>query len=356
MSKTTTTILVLAAIVVLAGVCGFAVMNDQSSDEPDAPVDPGTPDVPDNPDTPDVPDNPDVPDKTGTTAKVWFDDGVNDPVMNEATAGDIRGLLDKGIPGHSIEYKSNGMIKSVDGRENDSGHAWVVFRWASPAGWDVFDEKKTEFVDGMNVALRYAEKTAAGSTVTYSAPDIDVEYEVYFFLQFREQLNATEWMAGLPLSDEEKQEGVWISGTGSTNNEALADAVLKTFFPGSEYKVIEGQEGGKGKIEYIVDGKTGMFTYGTSLDMYGWFVSFLGWSDKKVGEGGDYGAWTFWTQFNYSPDAKTLDDSLYWEFDQLSFGLYDITKYRYFGLVLKTSTMEDSSIDLSTPSEIPAGL
>ena len=82
----------------------------------------------------------------------------------------------------------------------------------------------------------------------------------------------------------------------------------------------------------------------------------MGWSDTKKSSGGEYGVWTFWNQYSYNPAAKTDDNTDYWDFNQWSFGMYDISKYRYFGLVLKTSEMEDSYIDLSTPSEIPSGL
>ena len=82
----------------------------------------------------------------------------------------------------------------------------------------------------------------------------------------------------------------------------------------------------------------------------------MGWSDTKKSSGGEYGVWTFWNQYSYNPAAKTDADTAYWDFNQWSFGMYDISKYRYFGLVLKTSEMEDSYIDLSTPSEIPSGL
>ena len=289
-----------------------------------------------------------------TDAVVWLDrnDG-SEPVSFEGSGGDIRGIVESALSGYDVVFRANGNISSVDGVGNDDSRTWIIYRWASPGGWAVFSDTESSYVDGMNIAVRYSDRTVGDKgDVSYSAPDIEVDYEVFFFIQIREEASSTVWLRNLPLSDSDKKKGVWISGRGSTSSEALADAVLTNFFPRSSHEVVTSDDGGQGSVKYVVDGKEGMFTYGMTPSMYGWFVSFLGWSDTKVGSEGDYGTWTFWNQYTYSPDADSLSDTDYWGFNQFSFGMYDISEYRYFALVLKTSSMEDSFIDLSTPSEI----
>lgn len=288
---------------------------------------------------------------------VWFDDGLGNTVKYTGSGTTIRTAVLGSIGDHDILFAANGNVSSVDGKERSSEGRWVVFRWASPGGWSTVSKTDAECHEGMTLALRYSKivRDDAGNT-TYEAPDIDVKYKVYYFVQIREELNSTDWLRGIGISDDMKKEGFWISGEGSTNNEALADAMIKAFYPHSEVEIRNGANDEGNFIEYVIDGKEGFFKYGTKADMYGWFLSFMGWSDKKVGSGGEYGTWTYWNQYSYNPDAKTDDDPVFWDFNQWSFGLYDISEYRYFGLVLKTSQVEDTFIDIPTPSDIPAGL
>ena len=289
-------------------------------------------------------------------AAVWLDDGTKE--TEYSGAGDtFREIIEDALSGHDVVFNSNGNINSVDGVGNTSERSWVVFKWASPNGWGAISSLSGSVgcIDGMTLAVRYADRVAddKGNT-SYSAPDIEVEYKAYFFIQFKEQYNSTKWMQRLNLDERQRQEGVWIEGTGSTVNEALADAVLTYLFPDSQYSFKDGGE----QRTYTVDGEEGLFSYGLRPAMYGWFLSFFGWSDtKQSSEGGEYGTWTYWSQYSYHPDAKSLDDPSYWGYNQFSFGMYDVTKYRYFGLVLQTTAAEDDvDADLPAPSGIPKGL
>jgi len=93
-----------------------------------------------------------------------------------------------------------------------------------------------------------------------------------------------------------------------------------------------------------------------SKDMFGWFTDFLGWADTQLNNGD----WTYWSQYTYNPNAKTLDDTKQWTYNNLTHGKYDLGKYRYFGLVLQTTTEKQTGdgaeIVMQTPSEIPEGL
>lgn len=255
---------------------------------------------------------------------------------------------------HELTFLSSGVLASVDGQSSVDDRYWTVFRWSSPTGWSEFSYSNPSYVDGMSLAVSLAERvTDSGGYVSYTAPDIEVEYTVYYFLQVREGIT-TDWIDALGQSRAALEEGFWISGTGSNNNEALADAVISTFFSNSEVEVVMADN----QIKYLVDGEEGVFSYGVRTDMYGWFLEFLGYSDTQQSEGGEggYGTWTYWTQFSYNPSAETLDNVDQWNYNNLAFGMYDITEYRYFGLVLKTSEAEDQFIDIQTPSEIPPGL
>ncbi len=324
----------LVAVVVVALAAVLLVQGDDDGDEKDA-----------------------VGPQPGSTfgAQVWMDpnDG-SEPVSSEGTGTTVRELLESAFPDSGIKYRANGNIASVNGVQNTDTHVWTVFRWASPGGWVVMNDASSAYTDGMNIALRYAEKEIGDrGEVIYTEPEVEVEYRVWFFIQMLEEINSTEWLRAIPLSDVEKKHGVWISGVGETANEALADAILTYFFPDSEYEVVVSDEGGAGSISYEIDGES-FFTYGTNPTLYGWFVTFLGREDLKVGSGGEYGSWLYWNQYSYSPEADAMDNPDYWEYNDFAFGMHDITKYRYFGLILKTSVAEDTqnTVDLPTPSEI----
>ncbi len=294
-------------------------------------------------------------------ARVYLDDGTSYTEYS-GTGTSMKGVIRNALSGHDVVFASNGNITSVDGVANSGDSRWVVFKWASPGGWSAVTDISKGTHDGAELAVRYSERAKDDQgNVSYSTPDIQVKCKVYFFVKIQEQWDATSWLRDLPLTEAQKKEGFWISGEGSTANEALADAMLRTFYSDCTYTVDKGSNDEGNYIEYIIDGKgeegeLPFFRYGTKTDMYGWFLSFMGWSDTKVSSKGEYGTWTFWTQYSYNPDAETDDDTAYWDFNQWSFGMYDISEYHYFALVLKTSEMEDKSIDLPTPSEIPEGL
>ena len=291
------------------------------------------------------------------TVTVWFVDANENQESAEGTGDTLAELLESAASalGLVLAFDDDGEVRSVDGEAADDGYAWTIQKWASPTGWAVISPTISSLWDGMTLAVCYSEEGVDDSgDTTYSTPDIEVEYKVYFYFMILEEQNSTDWLADLPLTDDEKTEGLWLAGTGSTNNEALADAVISAFYPDSEVEVISGDTGTGTRstyIEYIVDGET-FFQYGTSSDMYGWFLEFLGWSDTER----DGGAWTYWVQYSYNPDASTLDDAANWDYNSWSWGLYDISLYHYMSVVLRTTLVEDTYTEIPTPSTIPAGL
>ena len=285
------------------------------------------------------------------SATVWFEDASGNQLCSEGSGDTVTEIVESAMSAVdvTVEFSNNGNVRSVDGETAEDGYAWTIQRWSSPTGWAAISSTTSSLWDGMTLALYYSEKgTGSNSEVTYSSPDIEVEYKVYFYVMILEELDSTEWLEELPLTEEEKMEGFWAAGTGSTANEALADAILSLFYPDSEVEVTAGSN----YIEYTVDGRSGFYKYGTTSDMYGWFLEFLGWSDTE----GEDGEWTYWVQYTYNPDASTLDDSANWDYNSWSWGLYDISLYHYMSVVLRTTLVEDTYTEIPTPSTIPEGL
>ncbi|WP_400204405.1 hypothetical protein [Candidatus Methanomassiliicoccus intestinalis] len=257
----------------------------------------------------------------------------------------IASLLASAFPNRDIKYSSNGSIASVDGVANTDKNTWAIFKWASPDGWEVLSSSansKIKLPDGVSLALHYAEKTKNDQgKIVYTAPDIDVEYKVYFFLQFKEGYDANDIILNI-LTEQERKDGFWIEGTGEDVIECLSDAVYTYLLHG----------------DYTDEEKKEILSYDERRESYGWLNKFLGWEDKRIStSGGEFGTWTYWSQYTYDHDAKTLDDASEWNYNQLSIGQYDITEDHYFALILQTTTVETVNIPIpTTPADIPAGL
>ncbi len=272
--------------------------------------------------------------------------GFSDAEVSSTGFGNtIAAILASAFPDCDIQYSSNGSIASVDGVDNTNKNTWVVFKWASPDGWDVLSvsaNSKIELPEGVTLALHYAEKTKDDQgKISYSAPDIDVEYKVYFFLQFKEGYDHNDIIRSI-LTEQERKDGFWIEGTGENVIECLQDAVYTYLLHDT----------------YTDEDKKEILSYDERRESYGWLNKFLGWEDTRVStSGGDYGTWTYWSQYTYEPDAEILNDASEWSYNQLSLGQYDITECHYFALILQTTTVETVNIPIATtPAEIPAGL
>lgn len=295
-------------------------------------------------------------------ARVYLDNGMDLYTEYSGTGASMRDAVHDALSNHDVVFASNGNITSIDGVKNDESHRWVVFKWASPEGWSPVTDVSKGTHDGSNLAVRFSERVKdEQGNISYSTPDIQIKCKVYFFVKIQEHWDATSWLRNLPLTESQKREGFWISGWGSTTNEALADAMLNAFYSDCEYSISSGKNNEGNYIEYSIEGKgeegeLPFFKYGTKVDSYGWFLSFMGWTDTLVNSKGEYGTWTFWHQYTYDPSAETDDDTAYWDFNKWSFGMYDISKYHYFAVVLKTSEKEDTYVVLPTPSDIPEGL
>ena len=268
--------------------------------------------------------------------------------------------------GDDVVISNNGNVHSYKGKTNQGDKSWVVFRWKAPETWQNISNK--DLCDGMTLALEYSTKeTSSTGAVTYSKPDLKIEYEAYFFIQIpsldeirSSMLKAVQenvvkldsWLEKSGVDDLTMKQGFWIKGKGANACEALANAVHDYMFPSSELELVT--DPSWDYRVYKLDGQEGYYQYGIRTGSFGWFNVFLGWDDTDVGGQ----RWTYWSQYTYNPNAKTLDDTRQWNYNQNTFGNYDMDKYPYYAVILQTTTdsEEGVAVNIPTPSDIPASL
>lgn len=309
------------------------------------------------------------------TLQVARDDGSYDKYS--VVGSNVKEILTNTL-GDSIVLKSNGNVQSYNGKENTDKESWIVFRWQSLDGW--VPVKDADLRDGTTLVLEYAEKTLKDNKIEYVQPKFSISNDAFFFIQIPNmseiekiaknpgskpddksegtKLTTSQrfdiligWLEKSSLTMSDMEKGIWIKGSGTNANEALVNALRNTLFPTSEVEVTEEN----GVLTYKLDGKT-IHGHLMSKDMFGWFTELFGWTDTQL-KNGD---WTYWSQYSYNPDAKTLDDTKQWTYNSLTLGKYDLGKYRYFALVLQTTTENQTDggaeIVMPTPSEIPGNL
>ena len=271
----------------------------------------------------------------------------------------VREILEDAL-GEDLEMSEDGDVLSYKGKPGTGDRRWTVYRWKSPEGW--VDAGSAGVVDGMTLALDYSEATQAGGDTTYSVPEHEVLREAFFFVQIpsMDELSSSrvpevlsnyealsEWLETAGVTEEDAEAGFWIKGEGRCVNEALADAVHDFMFPTMELERMQDSD----LVDYALDGLV-FHSHGIREDMYGWFLEFLGWTDVDL-HNGDY---TYWSQYSYDPNAPGLDDARQWTFDDWALGMYDMDRYRYFGLVLQTTQKDGAYLVLPTPASIPGGM
>lgn len=291
-----------------------------------------------------------------------------------AEGSNLRQVLEDAL-GEDVVVLGNGNVSSYKGVGNTQDASWVVFRWNGMGGWSAYAGERLH--NGMELVLQLSTRTVSDGGTAYDPPTLEIVKDAYFYIQIPSLeeiesvassgarpdansggLTAMErfglllgWLERAGLDADSVEGGFWIKGTGSTANEALADAVQSCMYPGSTISKAED----RGVIEYYLDGEL-VHSHLVKERMYGWFVTFLGWTDTSLANGD----WTYWSQFSYNPNAGALDDARQWTYNTLSLGLHDLSRYSYFALVLQTTSEMDADQGLWTripvPSEIPEAL
>lgn len=320
----------------------------------------------------------------GSAERPTYNADVNVKIGDEyksfsGTGKTVKEILESAL-GDDVKVGANGNVSSYKEQKNDSDHSWVVFRYQTPKGW--VNATDDNLAEGATLALEFSEKVVEGGKTTYKVPTLEVKKTVWFFIQIpalddikecvesgsfkvREDSNGNPlksvedcynelkgWTVNAGLNNNDLKNGFWIKGTGSYMNEALANGLHDTFFSGETMTV----EDDGVTIDYCINGDV-MHSSLKKSDLYGWFVDFLGWGDTQLNNGD----WTYWSQYTYNPNAKTLDDARQWEYDQWALGFYDMDLYKYVALVLQTTPQKDGGdfdvdVPIPTPSAIPEEL
>lgn len=245
------------------------------------------------------------------------------------TGNDLPSAIEDAVDGAGYEVNLGpANIISFNGQDAPSGKYWTVQQWLPPRGWQVvtFKDASANFVDGTSYYLFLAECTTVDGYSTYTSPDYEPEAKAYFYIQFKDDVNANSYVTSV-LTEEQRSEGFWISGTGSNAAWAFKDACEKLGF---ELNMSDGVKGG------IVD-----------YDYIGWLNSFLGLEDELLSGSTMDGSWKYWSQFYWDDSTGS------WVYGE-TLGHYDPAVTQYFALIRQVTTKENVPTNLDQdPSDAP---
>lgn len=245
------------------------------------------------------------------------------------TGNDLSSAIEDAVSrsGYEVNLGPANII-SFNGQDAPSGKYWTIQQWQPPRGWEVvtFNDAAANFVDGTSYFLYLAERSTTDGYSSYTAPDYEPEATAYFFIQFKEDVNRNSYVTSV-LTEEQRSEGFWISGTGSNAAWAFKDACEKLGF---ELNMSDGIKGG------IVD-----------YDYIGWLNSFLGLEDELLSGSTMDGSWKYWSQFYWDDSTGS------WVYGE-TMGHYDPAVTQYFALIRQVTTKENVPTNLDQdPSDAP---
>lgn len=245
------------------------------------------------------------------------------------TGNDLPSAIEDAVDGAGYEVDLGpANIISFNGQDAPSGKYWTVQQWLPPRGWQVvtFNDASANFVDGTSYFLFLAERTTVDGYSTYTSPDYEPEAKAYFYIQFKDDVNANSYVTSV-LTEEQRSEGFWISGTGSNAAWAFKDACERLGF---ELNMSDGVKGG------IVD-----------YDYIGWLNSFLGLEDELLSGSTMDGSWKYWSQFYWDDSTGS------WVYGE-TLGHYDPGVTQYYALIRQITTKENVPTNLDQdPSDAP---
>ena len=265
---------------------------------------------------------------SGKTVSVYAE--VNGRVVEmTGTGNDLSSAIEDAVSRSGYEVNLGPVnIISFNGQDAPRGKYWTIQQWQPPRGWEVvtFNDASANFVDGTSYYLYLAETKTTDGYTTYTSPDYEPEAITYFFIQFKEDVNRNSYVTSV-LTEEQRSEGFWISGTGSNAAWAFKDACEKLGF---ELNMSDGIKGG------IVD-----------YDYIGWLNSFLGLEDELLSGSTMDGSWKYWSQFYWDDSTGS------WVYGE-TLGHYDPAVTQYFALIRQVTTKENVPTNLDQdPSDAP---
>lgn len=249
-----------------------------------------------------------------------FTDVSGTTVEYAGTGSTVKDVVVSGMSTeHQIEIYANGSVKSVDGVEATSGHAWVVFQWVPLKGWTIVmlnSSADSDLDSGTSYYVTLSTVTAVGNKTMYSAPSYEPTSKAYFYIKMIDDSNSSSVIS--ILTEDERKAGFWISGTGSDAAEAFHNACA-TYGLELNMNLTEGNE------------------------MKGWLGSFMGLEDVQISSS----EWKYWSQFHWDGNSWVFSECL---------GHYDPGVVKYYGFVRQITVQDNPSsrIDI-TPGSIPTG-
>ena len=246
-----------------------------------------------------------------------------DGVKHTGTGSNLESVI-LSVTGSDLVINAAGRIDSYKGQSAPDGKAWMLFNW-KPAGGSSSNWAPITFnnignstlVNGTTYVINLSDATKVGTTTTYSEPSSNLKpiSTAYFFIKFAEEYNIS-YVLNL-LTEQQRKDGFWISGTGSTVAEAFANAC-------AAYKFEIIMDMGDGTAS---DGSTGW-----PVGDGGWIGSFMTLTDDDLLSDGT--SWLYWAQFQWTGSE--------WHYDDATLGYYDPGVYHYFTILRHTGYMGDS--------------
>lgn len=265
---------------------------------------------------------------SGKTVSVYAD--VDGRVVEMTGAGsDLPSAIENAVgkAGYEVNLGPANIV-SFNGQDAPSGKYWTVQQWLPPEGWKVvtFNSTPANFVEGTSYYLYLAERATVDGYSTYTSPEYEPEAKAYFFIQFKEDINANSYVTSV-LTEDQRAEGFWVSGTGSNAAWAFKDACERLGFE------LDMSDGVKGDV--------------VDYNFIGWLNSFLGLEDELLSGSTMDGSWKYWSQFYWDEGTGS------WVYGE-TMGHYDPSVTKYFALIRQITTKDNVLTNLDQdPSDAP---
>lgn len=266
------------------------------------------------------------------TARVFVGDGTESGTTEYTGTGtDVEEILESALSSFGLEINPSGTVRSMNGQDNTDSNSWNIYQWRPPTGWvsllaNVTGDAYLE--NGTSYYVYYSDVSTSDGSTTYSKPSsFEPTSTAYFYIKFVSDSNANSYVTSV-LTEEERLEGFWISGTGSDVAMAFINAV--------DTLVARGNTG----FELVInDDRTD--------ELYGWLGSFMGLEDEQISSE----IWNYWSQFSWDSDTGS------WEFNNYCLGYYDPGVTPYFCLVRQQTTEDNADSGVSvTPSDMTSNV
>lgn len=254
------------------------------------------------------------------TSIVYLSDGAGGYTRHYGTGSDLRTTLSDAL-GNAVVFKSNGLIDSVNGEAGTRDEPWVIWK-ESKSDWTVVrGSGGFSKMPGIVYVVERSLRTTSPDGIAYAQPSLDIDPTYFFFVQFREDYDANEYVREV-FTEQRRRAGFWLAGQGPDAHEAFYGAISALGWRDLEFSDRD--------------------------DFKGWVLSLLGLRDTFHPA---TGLWTYYNQYHW----EVVDGVGRWLYNDLTMGHYSMDMYDYscFAYV-RTSAAEGEYIDIATdPSEIP---